>query len=302
MKTTKFKFTTLLVLFYLFSGTIISQNKDIDQNIVVNDSSYVKEKDSSYVLADVSFINDAVFMGRKDSIAAPYLYPSIMYHNKSGLYAKGSFSYLTGSEENRIDLFLLTAGFDFTSKKLEGDISVTKYFFNDDSYNVISEVEIDLTASFKYDFSIINLGIIASTYLNKGDDSDFFLSSEISHDFMSSDNKFQFSPTAGIHLGSQNFYEQYYINNRFGNRKGGSGQGSGSQQTAQINIQESENFDIMAIEFSLPIWFTDNSFIISFIPSFVLPQNEPTLLIEDSVIKENLENTFYWILGVGYKF
>ena len=93
---------------------------------------------------NMNFINDAVFMGRKDSIATPYLYPSILYHNKSGLYASGSFSYLTKSSESRIDLFLITAGYDFSIKKLTGDISFTKYFFNDDSYNVISEVEADL--------------------------------------------------------------------------------------------------------------------------------------------------------------
>ncbi len=40
----------------------------------------------------------------------------------------------------------MTAGYDFSSEKFSGDVSVTKYFFNEDSYNVISEVEV----GFKY--------------------------------------------------------------------------------------------------------------------------------------------------------
>ena len=66
-----------------------------------NNPQSIKEKsseDKSYVLMDVSYINDAVFMGRRDSIAAPYLYPYIGYYDKSGLFADSSVSYLTGSE------------------------------------------------------------------------------------------------------------------------------------------------------------------------------------------------------------
>jgi hypothetical protein len=40
--------------------------------------------------------------------------------------------------ENRIDLFLLTAGFD--SNKLSGALSGTKYFFSDNSYSIQSEI------------------------------------------------------------------------------------------------------------------------------------------------------------------
>jgi hypothetical protein len=43
-------------------------------------------------------------------------------------FADASLSYLTKSNENRIDLFLLTAGFRFDSNKLSGALSGTKYF------------------------------------------------------------------------------------------------------------------------------------------------------------------------------
>ena len=289
----------LIILIVLFSDITLGQN--------------ITEKEASYVSLNVNFIKDAVFMGRKDSIATPYLYPSILYHNKSGLYASGSFSYLTKSSESRIDLFLITAGYDFSIKKLTGDISFTKYFFNDDSYNVISEVEADLTASIIYDLDIINLGVTANTYFNKNNDSDFFLSSEVSHDFVSEKTKFQISPTIGIYFGTQNFYEEYYINNRFSSKAVGEGEGEGdgqgegegdgsTQPTTGVVIQESEKFNMMALEFSLPMWYVYDSFTFMFLPAIVLPQNSTTLIIDGIVTKENLDTTFYAVIGVSYRF
>jgi hypothetical protein len=285
-----------MALLIFTSNTLIAQY----------DKSSSKKKNNdkvSYGLISINYISDAVFMGRKDSISAPYLYPSILYHHKSGLYAKGSFSYLTKANESRIDLFLLTAGVDFSVNDFSGDLSVTKYFFNNDSYNVISDVQADLTASLDYDFNVVNLSVSASSYFNKNSNADFFLSSEVSHDFSFSNDKFQISPTVGAYLGSQNFYEEYYINSKI---RSGAGNGSGSSGTitdSTIAIQEGQKFNIMAYELSMPMWYTENSFIISFIPAVVFPQNEATLLIDETtVIEENLKETFYWVVGLTYTF
>lgn len=296
MKKITIKFATIILLI-LFTNIVISQNKSTDIRIK-------KDKGSSHTSISLNYISDAIYMGRKDSISAPYLYPSITYYHKSGFYANGSLSFLTKSNESRIDLFLLTAGFEFTIKKFDGDISVTKYFFNEDSYNIISEVQADLTAAFSYDLDIINLALAASTYFNNNSSSDFFLSSEISHDFISSNNKFQISPTVGVQFGSQNFYEEYYMNNRLGNGQRGSGNGnnSSSQTATNVTLQESEKFNLMAVELSLPIWYVQKPFIISFLPTLVFPQNEATIVAEDTIVTEKLEETFYWMIGLSYQF
>lgn len=293
MSALKFKITTLL-LFILFNSLVFGQD---EENTNQNDS---------YLAVAVNYVSDAVFMGRKDSVSAPYLYPSLLYHHKSGLYAKGSLSYLTKSDEGRVDLYLLTAGIDFNIKNFYGDFSATKYFFNDKSYTVISGVEADITANLLYDFKVVNLSLAASVYFSKNSTSDFFLSSEISHDFTTSDNSFQISPTAGVFLGSQNFYEQYYIYNRFGSRSGsGHGNGSGVGDpiiTTEVAITENEKFDIMAYELSLPMFYTTDSFTFSFLPILAIPQNEATLTVDGEVFKEELEETFYWMVGIAYRF
>ena len=279
----------VVIIAFFCSGTLISQNET--------------ESDSTYVLVDMNFISDAVFMGRKDSISNPYFYPSLTYHHKSGFYGTGSFSYLSKPDEGRVDLLLLTAGFDFSIKKLDGDVSITKYFFNENSYNVISEVDADLTAQLVYDFKVVNLGLTSSIYFNSDGNNDIFLSSEISHDYISKSEKFQISPTAGFYLGSQNFYEQYYINNHFGGGRGQQqSQGNGSTQSTQIEIKESEKFGLMAIEFSLPIWYVEEPWIFSILPAYVIPKNPATLTVDDIIFEEDLENTFYWIVGIAYMF
>jgi len=301
MKNVRFSLA-IVVISFLFSNILIGQTDALATRNIKNNGSYFS--------ADINYISDAVFMGRKDSITAPYLYPSMTYHHKSGFYGTGSLSYLTKSDQSRIDLFLISAGFDFMSKKLSGDISVTKYFFNEDSYNVISEVEADISAYLTYDLDFMNISVAASTYFNKNSSSDLFLSSELSHDFITNDQKFQISPTVGIHLGSQNFYEEYYINNRIGSDRGsgngnGAGSGGGGSTTeivTTITIQESEKFNVMATEFSLPMWYTSKSLTFSFLPALVLPQSNASILVDEVLVEEDLKETFYWMVGLSYKF
>lgn len=309
MKTSKYRFVSIL-LFFIFINPVFSQ---VEENTDV-----VKNTEKSFISASLNYISDAVFMGRKDDVENPYLYPTLTYYNKSGLYAKGSFSYLTKSNESRIDLFLFTAGIDFTIDKFSGDISATKYFFNDDSYNVISQVEADLSAIIRYDFNIINLSLGVNTYFSSNSNTDFFLSSEISHDFISSNNKFQISPTVGIYLGSQNFYEEYHITRQIKINEGGSGSGTGTgtggsgsgtgdtrdttQTVTETFIDESEKFDVMAIEFSVPMWYVEKSCTFSFLPTLVFPQSEANIIVDDVVTKEDLKETFYWVVGFSYKF
>ena len=287
---------TALVVFLVGSCVMFGQNLSEQKKQVAN-------RGESYLSVGLNFVSDAVYMGRKDSISAPYLYPMITYHNKSGFYVSGSLSYLTKSNESRVDLFLGTLGFDFTADKFSGDISFTKYFFNDDSYNVISEVEADVTATARYDFDILTTSLSLVSFFNKGGSSDFILNPEIGHDFVTAKRDFQISPSVGAYFGSQNFYEQYYIYNRFGSARGkGSGTGQNTGTTTSLVLNEREKFDMMAVELSLPMWFVAKPVTVSFLPVLVIPQNPATLTVDSVVYEEDLENVLYVILGVSYKF
>lgn len=265
---------------------------------------------TSYAVVGLNYISDAIFLGRKDTVSAPYLYTSMEYHHKSGLYAEGSVSYLTKSNQGRVDLVVLTGGFDKTLDKLNIDLSATKYFFNDDSYNVISAVEADITAQLLYELDFLNLGWAGSLYFSSDGASDFMMLAQLSHDFVIDDNTWQISPILEFQFGSQEFYQQYFIEQQKKKSGTGSGSGNGSGNTSgdntttttMVEIVESESFNLMAIELNLAVWYQAPPFTFSFMPSYVIPSNEAELLVNDTMVKEDIDSTFYWMAGISYRF
>ena len=76
-------------------------------------------------------------MGRRDSVAAPYLLPSLGYYHKSGFYADASISYLLAEGEGRVDLILASAGYQASGERWSGGAAVTAYFFDFFFVNII---------------------------------------------------------------------------------------------------------------------------------------------------------------------
>ncbi|MEQ8218420.1 MAG: hypothetical protein RH981_09300 [Arenibacter sp.] len=287
---------SILIFFALHTGMMSQNNKKSIQD-KFNDN-------ESYVLTDVSYINDAVFMGRRDSIAAPYIFPSIGYYDKTGFFADASVSYLTASDENRVDLFLISSGYIFNGSKISGGISGTAYFFNEDSYNVRSEVIGDITGVLSYDLKFLEITLSASTYFNKESSVDIFTGLKLDRTFYTLGNKLLLNPGISLYAGSQYFYQEYYSSSRLGNRKG---KGKGTIVTEPttstvVEIKEASEFNLLNLELSLPAQFYHKQFIFSFTPSLSFPQSSATISTEDTIIKEDLKNTFYWTIGVSYWF
>jgi len=293
----RIKFYPGLFILLLLQVNLSAQNNK-------NSVSGIAANEESFFLADISFINDAVFMGRRDSVAAPYIYPSFSYYDKSGFFADASFSYLVSSDENRIDLFLLSAGFLFKWDKWHAGISGTAYFYNEDSYNVRSETVGDLSGFLTYDLNMVDLSVLASTFFNNGSSADIFAGLMLDKAIYSSDRSFVIDPTLTIYAGSQYFYEEYYNTSRLGNRKG-QGMGSGITQpsiTNLVEIKEASKFQVLNVEIGLPMQYQHKHFIFSFTPVLALPQSSATITTEDAIITEELESTFYFSAGISYWF
>ncbi len=289
------KFRIALLFFWVTQIHLVAQNNK-------KTTEEITAKNESYLLTDVSFINDAVFMGRRDSISAPYLFPSVGYYDKSGFYVDLSASYLTRTSENRIDLILGSLGYIFEDKNLRGGISGTAYFFNEDSYNVKSEIVGDLSGFLSYDFDAIQTSIYASTFFNNAESADVFVGIMLDRTFYTNNNTFLINPTATINIGSQYFYQEYYSSSRLGNRKG-KGQGAEANLVAtNIEIKEASKFKILSLEFSMPLQYYYKSYVFSFTPVLAVPQSPSTITTTDSIITEDLKNVFYFSVGIGYWF
>ncbi len=290
----------LILYFFLFSMiplVLMGQDPVKSTNDIVNE-------DFSYFLANVSYINDNVFMGRRDSIAAPYLFPSIGYYNKSGFFADASLSFLTGSEANRVDLFLLSAGYNFNSNKLSWGISGTAYFFNEESFNVMSSVLGDLTGIVSYDFEVLEATLSLTSYFNDGSSTDFITGLMLDRTFYAINKNLMINPGISLYAGTQYFYQQYFRSSRLGNRKG-KGMGNSGSETAEssmINIDEVQNFKILNIELEIPLHYNYRHFIFSFYPMMAFPQSSATIINEDTILTEDLKPVFYWSAGISYWF
>lgn len=273
------------------------------QEPIKNKSNKVDEG-FSYFLGDVSYINDYVFMGRRDSIAAPYLFPSIGYYNKSGFFANASLSFLTGPEASRIDLALLSTGYNYISDKFGAGISGTAYFFNEESNNVMSSVLGDLTGIVSYDFKLIETTLYLTSYFNDGSKTDFMGGLMFDRTFFTLNKNLWINPRISFYAGSQYFYEQYFRSSRLGNRKGkGMGNmGPGAPDSNMVNIEEVQQFKFLNTELELQLQYNYKHFIFSFNPTLALPQNSATIFNEDTLITEDLKPVFYWSAGISYWF
>jgi hypothetical protein len=72
------------------------------------------QDNNSYGKGSIEFVNNSVYLGRKDSITTTYLNPFLGYYDKSGFFIFGTASYLFRSGQNRFDVFNLDAGYDFS--------------------------------------------------------------------------------------------------------------------------------------------------------------------------------------------
>ena len=271
--------------------------KSISQEESTADST-VKEspmEKKSYGLVSTNYNSDIVFLGRKSSSRAPYLSAFAGYYNKSGLFTNGGASYLAASGEKRIDLFTVTTGYDFYLKNFSAGISGTKYFFNNKSYTVKSELAGNVSAYMDYDFDIADVYIDGSTYFSNT--TDFIVGVSVSHTFYAVNDNLTITPTAYLNAGTQNYYSDYNNNLRFGRHM----LGDGRSLSMGTGMMGGGSFKVLDYELSVPVSYGFKKFSFSFSPVYAIPVNAATITNDQNTYKEDISNSFFWSLGVSYK-
>ncbi|MBX9785304.1 MAG: hypothetical protein K2X48_18625 [Chitinophagaceae bacterium] len=287
----KRSFYSMLLLIVL-SAAAFSQEKRITDSVVVSTS----EKEQSYLLTGAGFNNDIVFLGRKSPTKSPYLSLSAGYYHQSGLYITGIVSYLVSSQQNRIDLFTASGGYDYTKKSFTAGVSATGYVFNNKSYAVKSALTANISAYADYDFDLLELYADGAMYFSS--QTDFIFSVAVSHNFYAAHNKLIISPAFSLYGGTQNYYSNYNNNIKFGKHMNNTG-GAGSMGTGMMG---NGIFNVQNYEFSVPVKYKVKRFQFIFIPVYAIPVNAATITGNQNTYKEDLSNTFFWSIGTYYKF
>lgn len=253
------------------------------------DSSNTK---SSYFKLSASYLTNALYNGRKDSVTLPYLTPSIGYFSKTGFYVNASLSYLAASGDSRIDLFTLETGYDFTiSNQLSGGLYASKFFYNTSSTAVRSQTQGAFGGNLSYDPGMVTLSSgIDFSFASK---MDINLFASIAREFYFGDNEeWSFTPAFSVNAGTQNSYQDYV-------KKRKSKRGN----TPNILTNATNNFTILSYELSLPLAYDRNNWGLFFTPTYAIPQGP--IAVSSSTgsgfVTEKLENSFYAQLGFYLK-
>ena len=250
---------------------------------------------------DLNYLSNSVYLGRKDSLAVPYLTPGISFITPSGFFATANASFLTN--EKRVDLFTIEAGYDWYKNHLDLGVSGAKYFFNSGSVNVKSDLSASLSAYASYSFSFIKP--IVTVDISAGNNKpDYTGSFGIEHSFVTGDDAFSFTPSFTINASTQNYYDGYYKNRRYGKGR------KAKTVTISAALDDASKFKIMDYELMGDAEYKVKNFSFYFDPVLAVPVNPnvitttikpPVAPATTRTTVEKIENSFYFTVGVSWR-
>jgi len=308
-------FAKLLLCYIL----IITSNSALKAQTANKEKEEPTVTEKSYFKFDVNFLNNSVYLGRKDSLTLPYITPTIMYAHKSGFYASASLGYLLAKDEKKIDYYSFDAGYEFTvSKKLSGSVSANKSIYNDSSSNVSSSVGGSLSGSLTYDFGFMELNSgISASFAEK---TDLGVDVTLSRSFYFGEDGKQWTvtPRALVNFSTLHFYEGYT------NRKVGKKQKnpliSSIESTTTVTNKNSNSLALLDFELSVPVSYDEKKWGIYCTPTLAIPQNaiytstKSVITLRNGTVnspapidstpdsEKKLSSSFYVEFGVYFKF
>ena len=279
-------------------------------------------KPSSYFKADINFLSNSVYNGRKDSLPVPYITPTFGYYHKSGLYADISESFLTSSYAVRPDLFIAEGGYNFTiGNNFSGSLNASKYFSSKQSISVQSEVRGTFDVNAAYTISNIVKASAGASYLFSSGKPDVLIDGGLSHEWdWGTDSDWSIEPSLTVNVGSQNYFDSYQQSRtrKTGKRKKNTTPQAGFSTDVHIVSLNPKRFVLLDYELSAPLYYDSKKWGAYFIPSFAIPQNPDTYNVTTTTVRtyrdgttdtpvvrqfqvpENLENSFYAQVGVYF--
>jgi len=259
----------------------------------------------SHASAALSYISNSVYNGRTSSDPIPYLIPRLGYYNKSGFFADLSLSWLAVAGQHRVDLFNIDAGYDFYKGNFDGEIVVSKSFYNQSSENISSAINSSIWASAGYDFGVIKPTVDAGLLF--GDKTDYALSPGLEHTFFLAKDKLQITPSVRADLSTQYYYGTYYRRKKAGPKT----KNAGIVYDVTQEIEDPGVFKVLDYQGSLLLVYKVGRFSLIASPTWVMPVNPATFKLTlvpetggNTIIRERVEdisNSFYIFAGVSFK-
>ena len=254
---------------------------------MAQDAASDSSEKKSVFTGSVNYQSRLHYFGRVDSFKSSGIFPVLGYEFRNGLYAQATAVFVQNA----------TLPFDFTgasieagykfpeSKHFEGNLFVSKFFYEDQSTLVQSALKAQTGANFTYKNKILNLN--GGFDLKFSDQTDIGATAGADHLFVTplkgwNKSAIAVMPSATMYAGTQNFTTTYIKKDNF----------LGIPVT-QEKTEDIKKFSILAYEFSAPVVLVVGKLNAYVIPSYVIPRN--------LILSERGENLFYVTAGLGFR-
>jgi len=274
-------------------------------SILLLSFSNVYSQDESYFSAGINYVNNNVYLGRKDSVLIPYISPYIEYHNKTGIYGNMMASFLPAIVNGRsphFDLLSAEVGYmhDFLNDHLSTMVYFDKFWYSQYSSSVKSSIKGSGNLYLLYRNNILEPGVMTAANIIKSDKTDYIVAPFIDHDFTLIDEKLDIMPTITMNGGTQHYYNQYKV------RKTTDKKGKKVTSTQTLTSGSSSTFQVLDYEFSLQIQYEVRHWLIRCSPTYVVPESPAVVNVTNlkgvtTSHPEKISNSFFIELDFCHK-
>lgn len=294
---------------------VTAQNKLISDDA---DLSEITPEKSSFKIS-TSYLSNSIYQGRQSEDLLSLINTGVGYYHKSGFFVSGSFTYIPNVGYQQIDRKDISIGYNYNGEKLGISTYLAKYIYNDSSSQINAGIQSSAGVGINYNFDYVTVG--AATDFNFASKSDIVFNANLSHSFSLANDNLLITPMINMNAGTENFYQSYFSPKKKGGTSGStratikaakhrrnnntaSPNTTNTNNTAasEVTILNSSAFKIMDYEIGIPIEYRLNKFLLSFIPTYVLPVNPSTISNNNIITTEVLKNAFVVELGVSFTF
>ena len=266
------------------------------------------QKDTHFKMG-LTYLNDYVFYGRTDSIRYPYLSPYLEYSFKDFTIG-GDINFLVQKNDRRLDFseVYLMYNHDFNDQFTAG-FNYYKYFNGNQRASLNGDIGSSLGLSAAYDFHFVSLSSEIGLFFS--DQSDVYTTIEINKELNipSGNATWNINPTLDLNFSTLRYYESTIT--RKSQRRLPPFQSFPVISSTKV---VRPGFQMMDIEFSVPIEWESEYFGFSFTPTFFQPLNSvqtistirvgnQSLSVNSTPYSErNLKSGFFVQANIFFKF
>ncbi len=246
----------------------------------------------TYSYAGLNLLSNNIYMGRKDSLALPYITPYVGYQLHNGLYAKAGLSFAPNGRDGRVDLLALEGGYDRTfgyhiltgiwleyDKFQKNSPSILAAYTNKAGFYCIYR-----NATFEPQLTLIS---------SSGRASDIAAGLGVAHNFRFFNNTLNVFPTITLFAGSDNFYSAYLQRKQ--------DQNTHIMWLSGPAVPDAGNFKPLGIEVSAKAIWRVNEWLFTFKPTLSIPLSPEKIYYINGTHTEATTNSIFAELDICYR-